>query len=352
MGDNKACRNRDCACCANWSSSVFRILTLLGAIVGSLNIALSARNELVREVAGLKQRLIVYDNPQTPSSKKPIQQKDRRKARNDPDGAAGKRRPGAQPGHGKTEERLPVDAEELHRCAKCPGCQGTDLSECREEDFVTTDIPRIVRAVTVRHRVLVYRCNGCGLGEIRSESVRTAEDAARGSCDQAKPGTAPTERAAGQDAAVPGQERRGSVHRPRSGTYGLNVIAAILFNFMGRLPHRLNAVSMARMGLRMSVGTVHNILCRTRMRLEPSSREILERIRGAHVLHVDETSLSLNGSLVWLWIFLNPETGDAYYAIRRSRGGGVLDEMLGKSWQGKIVCDGLTPYRKYRIQRC
>ena len=272
MGDNKACRNRDCACCANWSSSAFRILTLLGAIVDSLNIAL-CQEELVREVADLKQKLIVYDNPQTPSSKKPIQQKDRRKARNDPDGAAGKRRLGAQPGHGKTEERLPVDAEELHRCARCPGCQGTDLSECREEDFVTTDIPRIVRAVTVRHRVHVYRCNECGLGEIRSESIRTAEDAARGSCDQAKPGTVPTERAAGQ-------ERRGSVYRPRSGTYGLNVIAAILFNFMDRLPHRLNVASMAWMGLRLSVGTVHNILCRTGMQLEPSSREILERIRG------------------------------------------------------------------------
>ena len=165
----------------------------------------------------------------------------------------------------------------------------------------------------------------------RSESVRTAEDAARGSGGQAGSGTVPTERAAGQDAAVPAQERRGAVHRPRSGTYGLNVMAAILFNFMDRLPHRLNVASMTRMGLRMSVGTVHNILCRTGMQMEPSSREILERIRGAHVLHVDETSLSLNGALVWLWIFLHPETGDAYYAIRRSRGGDVLGEMLRKS---------------------
>ena len=38
MGDNKVCGNRDCACCANWSPAVFRILVLLGAIVDSLNI--------------------------------------------------------------------------------------------------------------------------------------------------------------------------------------------------------------------------------------------------------------------------------------------------------------------------
>ena len=38
--------------------------------------------------------------------------------------------------------------------------------------------------------------------------------------------------------------------------------------------------------------------------------------------------------------------------IRRSRGGDVLREVLGKSWRGRLVCDGLVPYRKYTIQRC
>ena len=50
------------------------------------------------------------------------------------------------------------------------------------------------------------------------------------------------------------QERR-IVHIPRSGTYGLNVLAAILFNFMDRLPNRLNVASMGRIGLRISAGT-------------------------------------------------------------------------------------------------
>ena len=83
--------------------------------------------------------------------------------------------------------------------------------------------------------------------------------------------------------------RKDPVHRPRSGTYGLNVIAAILFNFMDRLPHRLNVAAMGRIGLRMSVGTVHNILYRIGMGLDPPGREILERIREARVLNVDET---------------------------------------------------------------
>ena len=161
---------------------------------------------------------------------------------------------------------------------------------------------------------------------------------------------APRERAAVQRDAVQG--RRSVVHIPRSGTYGLNVLAAILFNFMDRLPNRLNVASMGRIGLRISTGTVHNILYRIGTDLDPPSRQILKRIREAYVLHVDETSISLNDKLAWIWIFLNPETDDAYYVIRRSRGGDVLREALGKSWRGRLVCDGLVPYRKYTIQRC
>ena len=99
---------------------------------------------------------------------------------------------------------------------------------------------------------------------------------------------------------------------------------------MDRLPNRLNVASMGRIGLKISTGTVHNILYRIGTDLDPPSRQILKRILEAYVLHVDETSISLNGRLAWIWIFLNPETDDAYYVIRRSRGGDVLREALGK----------------------
>ena len=188
--------------------------------------------------------------------------------------------------------------------------------------------------MTVRRAKYTGRCDG-------REPERTAVDDA-GSCEPEPSG--------GRQATV--QERPEIVHIPRSGTYGLNVLAAILFNFMDRLSHRLNVASMGRIGLRISVGTVHNILYRIGTGLDPPSREILERIRKAYVLHIDETSISLNGKLAWIWIFLNPETGDAYYAIRRSRGGNVLEEILGESWSGRIVCDGLIPHRSYNIQRC
>ena len=350
LSDNKACKNSGCACCAHWNTTVYRLLTLLGTALDTFQIAVAARNRLLQEIANLKRQLLLYDNPNTPSSQKRISHKKQRMAQNGSDNVT-KRLAGAQPGHNKTAERLPIDGGEHHRCSNCPGCHGEDLTEYGTEEFVITDIPRIVKAVTIRHHVHMYRCNRCGREGIKPKTVRRAEGAGRMTGRQ--PDTAeqaPRERAAVRRDAVQG--RRSVVHIPRSGTYGLNVLAAILFNFMDRLPNRLNVVSMGRIGLRISTETVHNILYRIGMDLDPPSRQILKRIREVYVLHVDETSISLNGKLAWIWIFLNPETDDAYYVIRRSRGGDVLREALGKSWRGRLVCDGLAPYRKYTIQRC
>ena len=375
LSDNKTCKNSGCACCAHWNTTVYRLLTLLGTVLDTFQIAVAARNRLLQEIANLKRQLLLYDNPNTPSSQKRISHKKQRMAQNGSDNVT-KRLAGAQPGHNKTAERLPIDGEKHHRCSNCPGCHGEDLTEYGTEEFVITDIPRIVKAVTIRHYVHMYRCNRCGREGIKPKTARRAEDAGRmtgrqpDTAEQApreraavqqdagrmtgrQPDTAeqaPRERAAVRRDAVQG--RRSVVHIPRSGTYGLNVLAAILFNFMDRLPNRLNVASMGRIGLRISTGTVHNILYRIGTNLDPPSRQILKRIREAYVLHVDETSISLNGKLAWIWIFLNPETDDAYYVIRRSRGGDVLREALGKSWRGRLVCDGLAPYRKYTIQRC
>ena len=90
-----------------------------------------------------------------------------------------KRLAGAQPRHNKTAEKLPIDGKEHRRCSNCPGCHGEDLTEYGTEEFVITDIPRIVKAVTIRHHVHMYRCNRCGREGIKPETARRAEDAGR-----------------------------------------------------------------------------------------------------------------------------------------------------------------------------
>ena len=139
---------------------------------------------------------------------------------------------------------------------------------------------------------------------------------------------------------------------PKGGTYGRNVVGTVVHNLLDRLPGRLNAASMGRHGIGMSTGAIHNVLSRTGLFLGEPALEVRARIRKARLLHIDETSISLNCTKVWIWIFLNPETGDAYYLIRPSRGPGVVREILGEEWSGTIICDGWAAYKGYNLQRC
>ena len=70
LSDNKACKNSGCACCAHWNTTVYRLLTLLGTVLDTFQIAVAARNRLLQEIANLKRQLLLYDNPNTPSSQK------------------------------------------------------------------------------------------------------------------------------------------------------------------------------------------------------------------------------------------------------------------------------------------
>ena len=85
--------------------------------------------------------------------------------------------------------------------------------------------------------------------------------------------------------------------------------------------------------------------------LNTPASEILHQIRHAKILHGDETSISLNGKKVWVWVLYDPFTKNTYYTIRPSRGRSVLQEML-PEWDGIMVCDGWRPYGIFTVQRC
>ena len=167
---------------------------------------------------------------------------------------------------------------------KCPKCGMEDLVVEKSEDNILTDIPLIMEVLTKIHRIYTCRCNNCGLAGIELETISRAEDAERR-----------------QEATTPPQshqrhkilQKKEPTHIPKSGTYGLNIIFLIICNYMDRLPHRLNVMSLMRMGLLISVGTIHNILYDTSMELGQPAADILNRIRKAILLHVDETSILL-----------------------------------------------------------
>ena len=281
---------------------------------------LAQYQEMRREIKALKKenedlrlRLAYHDNANTPPSRKMTTKRHKRAdASKDGGGPSGKetppRRRGAQPGHkGKTSKPAPTESE-THAPLRCPGCGSTSLEEESVEVVDITEIPKPVKATTTRHYLVTCSCGGCGLGGIGPKA-----------------------------------------DLPRGGSYGRNVVATVVHNFLDRLTGRLNAASMGRHGIAMSTGTIHNILSGTGSSLGEPAMGVRDRIRRARLLHVDETSVSLNGRKVWIWIFLDPETGDAYYAIRPSRGPGVVHEVLGEKWSGTIICDGWAAYKRYRV---
>ena len=75
--DNKACKNPDCACCVHWSATVYRLLTMLGTVLDTLQTTVDAKSGLLQEMADIKRRLLLCDNSSTPSSQIPISEKKR-----------------------------------------------------------------------------------------------------------------------------------------------------------------------------------------------------------------------------------------------------------------------------------
>ena len=155
-------------------------------------------------------------------------------------------------------------------------------------------MPKPVLATATRHYTVSCSCGKCGLGGMGT-------------------GIGPF-----GDAPVPVPDI------PKRGSYDKNVMMTVVHNFLNRLPVKRNAGSMGRHSIAMSTGTIHNVVSGTGYCPEEPTSEIRARIRRARLLHIDETTISLNGKKVWIWVFLDPETGDAYYTIRSSRGRGVV----------------------------
>ena len=154
------------------------------------------------------------------------------------------------------------------------------------------------------------------------------------------------------EAVLPASEEISHKVIPSQGRYGRNLVTEVVSNFTCCMPHRINAAEIMRYGISMAAGTIHNILSRTGKNMGTKALHIMESIKALNLLHVDETSFSLNGKNIWVWIFFNPRTGNTLYEIRKSRGNDVIREVLGSDWRGTLVCDIWTAYKGYNIQRC
>ena len=296
-------------------------LTAANMELTAANMELTAANmETQKEVRSLKAILKAYDNSNTPSSQQLRTSKKKANPNNIGNAKSNaksksntKRKRGGQVGHqGKTSRPKPTQFQN-HRPAKCPKCDSENLKDTHKKTHDVTESKKIITTTTTRHTLYTCKCLKCGKGNIAPKT----------------------------DGII-----------PKSGNYGKSIISDVVDSYDSRMPvKRISKNSQRNIGTHISTGAICNILHRVGIWLHKPAYQILANLRKAGILHLDETSYSVNGTLFWVWIILNPYTGDAYFAIRHSRGADVLRELL-PGWNGIAVCDGWVAYKGLKIQRC
>ena len=263
---------------------------------------------LKAKIKELEARLAQYENAHTPPSLRRGRNRKKDQDKND------KGKPGQKVGHkGLTRPYATSDRQVEVTMDRCPDC-GTDLgSPFRIDSKIVEEIPEPQPIIVTEYKIAHYRCPCC-----RKEVA--AKD----------PGC------------------------PHEGKFGNNVIAqATLLKYEDRIPHRKIHDAMVRIfGLRISPATIFDLTRRAADAVQSEYDAILNTIRGAPILYVDETSIRVQGERHWIWTFSTPS--ESFFVIRKSRGTKVLVEVLTRRFKGIIVCDGWKPYTRFtnRIQRC
>lgn len=215
--------------------------------------------------------------------------------------------PGQKPGHEGTTRKQPEPNRRITVLApKCASCHSKLPEPKFFEKRVIEEIPEPQPLLVTEFMIAHYECPGCG-----AETIAKHPEC------------------------------------PEAGMFGTNVLAlASLMKHKWRIPYRMACDAMQIMyGLTLSAATVLDLNRRVSDALEPEYERIKENIRNADIVYSDETSAPMNGDNRWNWAFSTPT--DVLFAIRDSRSGDVLDEILGNDFDGAMVNDGWKPYGEY-----
>lgn len=128
-------------------------------------------------------------------------------------------------------------------------------------------------------------------------------------------------------------------------SYGPNVQAAVGYlSTMQHLPFkRLTQAMDFFFGIRMSQGSVQNILQRMRKKSWKGYQLIRHQVETSPVVGADETGVSVNGKRYWVWVFQSEAA--SYILQDMSRGKGVIDKHFPKGLGNSVlVTDRLLSY--------
>ena len=128
------------------------------------------------------------------------------------------------------------------------------------------------------------------------------------------------------------------------GQLGLNALATgVLLRVTHRLPFRQVSQVLANLpGITVCPGAIARQVQRIANWLEDDYEQLLVSVRAAPEVYADETSWRTNGKNGWLWALSTPT--QTVYHIDKSRGGKVIQKLLGEAFGGTLVSDFYSAY--------
>ena len=102
-------------------------------------------------------------------------------------------------------------------------------------------------------------------------------------------------------------------------------------------------------GVKISLGALSCLEESTSRALEPVVKEIRSAIRGADALNMDETGWKENSSRVWLWTAVAQDM--SLFHIDASRGGKVVEDLLGEDFAGVVGTDRYSAYNRIPVEQ-
>jgi len=271
------------------------------------------RDQAVETILQLAEKAEKFDqlcadvSPTCPSGMKPPYSKNPGKKR--------PKKPGRKKGHKGVCRKAPetIDHYKEHCLDTCPDCCNTLNAPIKSHKRTTVDLPPVKPEVT-QHTVNGYWCSQCK----KIVYPKIAD-------------------------ALP------------NATLGVRllVVTAWLHYWIGISVHNIVKLLSVLCSFDVSAGGLTQAWCNLAMQLKPIYNEIGDQIKKSAVLHADETGWRISGKTHWLWCFATSKW--CYYIIDKSRGSPVIKRVIGKIFEGILICDFFGAYNKIASlakQRC
>ena len=290
-----------------------------------------------------------------PSSDDPYRRGDRAKpAATGPDSGGDAETPASPPEKSENPGK-PDEKKTARRAGKQPGAKGFWRSQ------------PIVTSARVEHTPFVCEACGAALGadlERRCVGAHISLELARGDMSLEVTAAKHVYFAVGcpcghDNVAQPGVGLRSEIEGRRRNLQMSErcLVGPMLATFIAALSLRFR-LSRSKiqeflhdwLGLELGTATIERCVHEFGRASEPVVEQLIEEVRAAEIVHVDETPWYQKGDLRWMWVLVTATTIVFHIGSRRKE---ELTTLIGEAFLGWLITDGYGAYRDHpRRQRC